>query len=107
MRELAATLTEPPAREYSGPTVRARGKQVLVQPLPDTLVTPAGLLLNTHNIQLEPIQRAKVLSVGDHVKGAIKPGDIVIYKRQWGRELDDKFCGQLFLEEDMIEGVRE
>lgn len=107
MRELATPLLNPEApKRYDGPPVRAKGKQVLVEPLPDAFTTASGLLINTHKLELEPIQRAKVVSVGRDVAG-ISPGDTVIYKRQWGRELDPKFCGQLFLEQDMIEGVIE
>jgi co-chaperonin GroES (HSP10) len=106
MRELAAHLSTPTPREYDGPPVRARGKRVLVQPIEDTIVTESGLVLNSHNIELEPVQWAKVLSAGERVSG-IKPGDTVCYKRQYGWELDPKFCGQLFLDEDMIEGVKE
>lgn len=107
MRNLAATLTEKPQRSYDGPPVRARGYRVLVQPHDDAFETPAGLLIDSHNIMLAPTQYATVLSVGEKVALDIKPGDVVCYKRRCGYELADKYCGQLFLNEDMIDGVKE
>jgi hypothetical protein len=97
MRPLAATQLEGEAQAYDTP--KAIGSKVIVKPRPDAWVSEAGIIFDSHNIGLSPMQFGHVVSVGPRVVSPIKAGDLVCWPRMWGWPLGEKYGGLLVLDD--------
>jgi co-chaperonin GroES (HSP10) len=97
MRPLAATQLEGEHQDYDTP--KALGTKVIVKPRPDTFVSPAGLIFDSHNIGLSKLQFGHVVAVGPDITSAINVGDLVCWQRMWGWPLGAKYGDLLVLDD--------